>query len=343
MINKIFNLVLALIFLTLVLLFAYKQLKTPEILNVPILDSVASNNSNDKVSYNQNNKPAENNISNDKKQEILSKDDVNHLIEDYIMQKPEVIVASLEALHKTRMEESVKKANEYLKQNEELIEHEGSPPVLGNPDGDIQIVVFYDYNCSFCKKANENESKLIASDPGIKLILRPIPILGEGSFYATKVALALHKISGNNFDKIHNDLIQLKEINKSAVEKLLTKYDIDYNIVENEVNSYAAKQIINTNFEFAKKLGANGTPSYVINGNFVPGLISLDKLKSIITHIRATENASTVKKKEPAKQEESTGKKEEQAEQEESTVKKEEPVKQEEPAEQEESNGKKEE
>ncbi len=269
MIQKLFNFALALIFIILVILFAYKMTKTPDVVSASVHDSSAG-------------------LVAEKKDVVDAKDDMQQVIKDYIMNNPEVIVQSLEGLHNKKLAESTKKTSDYLEENKAQIEEAESPPVLGNPKGDIVIVAFYDYNCSFCKKANEYENEIISQDQGVKIILRPIPILGGTSGYAAKIALAVQKVSSNNFLNVHNELMQMKEITEENVKTMLAKYSIDYTLVENEVNSYSVKQIIAKNFDLAKELGIKGTPSYIINGNFAPGLIPTDKFKSIIVQLRAS-------------------------------------------------------
>ena len=272
MIQKLFNFALAIIFIILVILFAYKMTKTPEVVSASVHDSSTE-------------------LAVEKKAvvaTVASKDDMQQVIKDYIMNNPEVIMQSLEGLHNKKLAESTQKTSDYLQENKAEIEEAESPPVLGNPKGDIVIVAFYDYNCSFCKKANEYENEIISSDQGVKIILRPIPILGGTSGYAAKIALAVQKVSGNNFLKVHNELMQMKEITEENVKAMLAKYSVDYTLVENEVNSYSVKQILAKNFDLAKELGIKGTPSYIINGNFAPGLIPTDKFKSIIVQLRAS-------------------------------------------------------
>ena len=79
------------------------------------------------------------------------------MIKDYIMNNPEVIVQSLEGFHNKKLDESTRKTTDYLQKNKAQNEEAESPPILGNPNGDIVVVAFYDYNCSFCKKANDYE------------------------------------------------------------------------------------------------------------------------------------------------------------------------------------------
>ena len=63
-------------------------------------------------------------------------------------------------------------------------------PVLGNPDGDVTVVEFFDYNCPYCRQAAGEVQALLDADAGVRLIYREWPILGEGSLYAARAALA---------------------------------------------------------------------------------------------------------------------------------------------------------
>jgi protein-disulfide isomerase len=220
--------------------------------------------------------------------DTVAKDEIQQMIKDYIMNNPEVIMQSLEGFHNKKLDESTRKTTDYLQKNKAQIEEAESPPILGNPNGDIVVVAFYDYNCSFCKKANDYENEIIASDSGVKVVLRPIPILGGTSTYAVKIALAVQRVSSNNFLNVHNELMKMQEISEENVKTMLAKYSIDYSLIENEVNSYSVRQIIAKNFDLAKELGIKGTPSYIINGNFAPGLIPTEKFKSIIVQLRAS-------------------------------------------------------
>lgn len=284
MFQRIFNSILVLIFLILVALYAYKTLHKPQIISQKLTEKSADNTEpNSEWALDQDKNKSKEECT---KNPILSESEIKELVKDYIMSHPEDIVDSLEEMQKKKSQESQEKVEDYLKKNQKDIEATDYPPILGNPNGNISIVAFYDYNCSFCKKANKYTNEIISLDQEVKLILRPMPILGGTSMFAAKVALAIQKIAPEKFLDIHNTMMEMKLINKNTVKKLLEKHNIDYNLLDNEINSFYIKQLINNNFEFAKNLNIQGAPSYVINGNFIPGLISVQKFKTIISEIR---------------------------------------------------------
>jgi protein-disulfide isomerase len=274
MAQKLFNLLLVSIFIILVLIFSYKKLFTPEVITVPI----------EQLNTNEGSAPTSPHVS-----KSLSKADIEVIVKDYITNNPDVLINSLENMQKNKEKETTQKATEYLRDNRTAIETDSNPPILGNKDGDISIVVFYDYNCSYCKKANIETNKIISSDSGVKIILRPIAILGGTSLYAAKASLALQKAAKDHFPAIHNDIMRMQVINEESIKKLTEKYKIDYSIVENEINSYAIKQLITKNFDLARSLGISGAPSYIVNGIFIPGFIPEDKFKQIIMQIRSSD------------------------------------------------------
>jgi len=263
--QKIFNTILVLIFLGLVSLFVYKTLSNPEVVEVSI-DSNNKEATNSKAGFNE--------------------EQIKKIVKDYIINNPEVIIQAVENIQKKKLEESNQQSSSYLEDNLQAIEESKEPPILGNNSGEFKLVMFFDYNCSYCKKAHEYNKEIIKNYPTIKLVLRPLPILGEVSMYTAKVALAVHKISAEKFPLIHDGLMKTQPLNEANIKELLKKHEIDYALVENEINSYDIKQLVNHNFELAKNLGIKGAPSYIINGFFVPGLIDTEKFNLIMQQIK---------------------------------------------------------
>lgn len=274
MLKKTLNLILILIFAILLVLFIYKTIRKPQM--------VRTNNTVTNIITTEQEGVVENpNIQN------IPQEELQAAIKEYIINNPEEILGALENVQKQKTQTSIKKVQDYLAKNKEFIETIGYPPVIGNPEGDISIVMFYDYNCSYCTKANEYINNIIDIDPNVKLILRPTPILGGTSAYATKLALAVNKLAPEEFSDIHNEMLKMPLLNETTMRATFDKHDVDYDMIASEMNDQNIKHLIDKNFEIIRNLEIQGTPSYVINGMLVPGLLSLDKLKTIILEIRS--------------------------------------------------------
>ncbi len=217
---------------------------------------------------------------------MISKQEIESIVKEYLINNPEIMVTVAEELQRRKIEESSKKADDYIKENIEDVADEGNPPVFGNEKGDITVVLFYDYNCSYCKQANIEINKVLKEDPNVEFVMRPIPILGGSSMYSAKVALALSKISPENFHDIHNDMMKMRPVNQESIKAMVKKYEIDYAILENEINSFSIQKLINNNLELAKNIGLKGAPSQIINGNFIAGMLESDKYHLIFKEIR---------------------------------------------------------
>lgn len=268
--HSISSKILLIILILLIGLFAYKTLRAPnpiaETVNVTVNDSPPLTETESSSQFNEK---------------------IYGIIQEYLMNNPEVIIQAVEQFQKRKMQEMESKVSGYIKDNKAEIENSPSSPTLGKAEGDIIVTCFYDYNCSYCKKGDIFITQLITSDPNIKVILKPFPILGDSSIYAAKVALATYKIAPEKFNTVHNGLMDMKPISKEAVEKLLIDNGLDLSKVEDEMDSKELQNTIANNIKLAQNLKIQGVPAYVINGKLIPGMVDLNQLKKMIVAIRA--------------------------------------------------------
>ncbi|MDN3719546.1 thioredoxin domain-containing protein [Roseibium salinum] len=66
---------------------------------------------------------------------------------------------------------------------------------MGNPEGSVTLVEFFDYNCGYCKRAHADMVRLIEEDPDLRVVLKEFPVLGQGSVEAAQVAVAVNSIA----------------------------------------------------------------------------------------------------------------------------------------------------
>lgn len=267
--KKVFSTLLFIIFILTFAIFVYRSNLTPTV-----------------VKTSANSTAIEKDIEKAKNSDI-SKEEIGKIVKEYLLENPDVLYNVLEELQKRKADEQQQKASDYLKDNLEQITSEGMPPVMGSPDADITVVLFFDYNCNYCKQAHAHIKKVLETDKKAKFVLRPMPILGESSVYIAKTALALHKIAPGRFEEMHDKLMQTKSITPEFIKEMVESYGIEFKAVENEINSYAIKNLITQNYELAKNLGIRGAPSHIINGTFVPGLLEADKYEYIFKAMRA--------------------------------------------------------
>ncbi len=262
MFNKIIHSLITIVLVIVVAMFIYKKMNTPKYSTASL--------SSEAGKHGQNNSSA-----------IIKPEDLKNQIEEILVNNPEIIIKSLESMQKKKMQEMNNLATDFLKDNINSIKTKDTPPIIGSAKDSNYAVMFYDYNCGFCKKAQKVIDELIETED-IQIILRPMPILSENSIYLTKLALVVHKMNPEKFADFHNDLMNLSGASESKIQELMQKYEIDEEIVKNEINTQWVKQAIDTNMKFAKSLGIRGAPSYIVNGQFVAGFMDIKKFKTLI-------------------------------------------------------------
>ncbi|XVN40563.1 MAG: DsbA family protein [Rickettsia endosymbiont of Argas persicus] len=211
---------------------------------------------------------------------------VKEIIKNYLLNTPEVIIESIENFQKRKVQESEAKVGGYIKDNKIDIENSQNFPTIGNNESDITIVAFFDYSCSYCKKGDRSLNELLQNDPKVKILLRPLPILGDASEYLAKIALAVYKINPDKFKAIHGELMKIRSVSKESVEDLLNKNNLNATEIEETADSSEIKDLINQNMKIARNLKIQGVPAYVINSRLIPGSLDFPQLLNIIKEIR---------------------------------------------------------
>ena len=195
----------------------------------------------------------------------------------FITNNPELIKSALSDLNNQRDDEGRLQAFTLLRA------HDGET-VMGNPDGDITIYEFSDYNCGFCKRALPRMKSLLAEDGNIRLVIKEYPILAESSYDAA--TLALRAADQGKYEAVHTALMEWRgRINETVLTSIATKHGIEgFSIDRSETGQY--RQIIADNMRLGHLLGVEGTPAFIIDEIIVPGLIPKEQMKSLIAEVR---------------------------------------------------------
>ena len=120
--------------------------------------------------------------------DALDEGRVKELVYEAIRENPDIVMEALSTLQKRQAAAEATNASDFLAAERDVIERDPNAPVLGNPEGDVTVVEFFDYNCPYCRRAAPEVDALIAKDRNIRLVYREWPILGEGSVFAARAA-----------------------------------------------------------------------------------------------------------------------------------------------------------
>ncbi|MGH1330533.1 MAG: DsbA family protein [Paracoccaceae bacterium] len=210
-------------------------------------------------------------------------------IRAYLLQNPEVLMEAIAVLEKRQEEAQGVDDLALVATNAEAIFEDETSWIGGNPDGDITIVEFMDYNCGYCKKAHPEVSALLEADKNIRFIVKEFPILGETSVLGARFAIATRAVAGDAaYAQVHDTLMTLRGgISDKALDRVAKDLDLDANAIRKEMNSDATNAILQANSELAQRLAITGTPTFVMGENLVRGYVPLNAMQQIVDELRA--------------------------------------------------------
>jgi len=211
--------------------------------------------------------------------------EIETIIRNYLIAHPEVLEEAMAELNKRQAAAEAEKHEESVAQNSDTIFNSPRGVVLGNKDGDVTFVEFFDYNCGYCKRAMTDMLDLMKSDSKLKVVLKEFPVLSQGSVEAAQVAVAvrMQDPGGKKYLDFHQRLLGGRgAADKARAIAAAKEAGLDVARIEKDLASPEVRATIEENFKLAESMGMNGTPSYVIGKQVVIGAVGLEGLKEKI-------------------------------------------------------------
>lgn len=167
------------------------------------------------------------------------------------------------------------------------LERSPNAPVLGNPDGDVTLTEFFDYNCQFCKKMVSRVQQLIASDPQLRVVYREWPVFGEGSEFAARASLA--SLDRGKYWQMHAAMLTMKDrAVEATVMRTARKVGLDEAKLRRDMEAQHITDHIQLSFALADHMGLMGTPTFIAGDEGVFGEMSLAELQELVARARET-------------------------------------------------------
>jgi protein-disulfide isomerase len=215
--------------------------------------------------------------------------EIERVVHDYLIAHPEVLQEAMTELEKRQSVADAEKHKTAVKEHAKALFSSPRQVVLGNPNGNVTFVEFFDYNCGYCKRAMSDMLTLLKDDSNLKVVLKEFPVLGPGSVEAAQVAVAVHMQdkTGKKYLEFHQKLLGGRgAADKAHAFAVAKEVGLDMGRLEKDMSSPEVKATLEENFKLAEALGMNGTPSYVIGDNVVVGAIGLAGLQEKVNTTR---------------------------------------------------------
>lgn len=229
-------------------------------------------------------------FSSDQRQEI------ERIIREYIVSHPEVLQEAVAELEKRQAQAEAERQRSTIGAHRDALLNSPHHVTLGNPQGDVTLVEFFDYNCGYCKRALSDMLELLKTDTKLKIVLKEFPVLGPGSIEAAQVAVAarMQDKTGKKYLEFHQRLLGGRgQADKARALAAAKEAGFDVARIERDLGSPEVKATIEESMKLAESLGINGTPTYVIGDAVVPGAVGAANLKRQIEAARAAAASPT--------------------------------------------------
>lgn len=218
----------------------------------------------------------------------IGEDRIKELVLEAIRENPEIVLEAVQIIEARKNTAQAAASAQVLASKRETLEQDPNAPVLGNPDGDVTVVEFFDYNCPYCRRVKPHMEALLAADTNVRVVYREWPILGEGSVFAARAVLASRK--QGKYDEFHWAMMGLNgRAEEANVIRAAAQIGLDIAQLRQDMDAPKVAEHIETSMRLAGTLGFNGTPSFVIGETLVPGLIEADQMIKLVNQARAAE------------------------------------------------------
>lgn len=202
---------------------------------------------------------------------------VEKIVHDYILDHPEILPQAMENLQKRENAQALSGISDQV--------HAPYPgAVLGNPEGKVTLVEFTDFACSFCRQSVAEVEQLIAANPDLRVVVRELPILSPQSADAAKMALAAAE--QGKYAAFHSAMYAAGQPGPETIAAAAQTAGLDMDRARKTIADPRIEAELTRNVDFARRLGFNGTPSWIAGDALLSGAVGKDRLAEAIEKAR---------------------------------------------------------
>jgi protein-disulfide isomerase len=213
---------------------------------------------------------------------------IGEIVKEYLIQNPEVLQEAIAELEKRQQEAQRVAQSSALKESQEQLLNSPRGNVVGNPQGDVTLVEFFDYNCGYCKRALADLRDLMRKDGKLRVVLKDFPVLGPESVEASRVALAAkQQLKGERLFDYHAKLLETRgRVNGERAKALAKEMGLDMARLDRDVEGEDVRLALQENMSLGDRLGISGTPAFIIGEEIVPGAVGAEPLRKVVAGVR---------------------------------------------------------
>jgi len=208
-------------------------------------------------------------------------------VRTYLLKHPEIIDEAMQALRERQAAEAAAKTAQALKDHRDELLADPMSPVVGNPDGKVTVVEFFDYNCPYCRAAGPMVTELLEGNPDVRFVYKEFPTLAASSRFAARATLAARRQSPELYTVFHDRLMKATgRLDEDGVVQIAREAGVDVDHMRADMEDPAINKNIDGNIELARAIGVTGTPTFIIGDAMLVGAKPLQQMESAIADAR---------------------------------------------------------
>lgn len=222
------------------------------------------------------------------------KADIEAVVKDYLLANPEVLRDAMAELDRRDRAKAEAERERVLAEAGPQIFDSPHQTVIGNPNGKITLVEFFDYNCPHCRNIVSDLGRLMKANPDFRVVLKDYPILTPESEDVARIAIALRsQFKADKFWQFHQNLMASRGlVDKARALAVAKDLGADMAQLNKDLNGIEVNTTLDEVKKLADELNADGTPTFVIGDAVISGEQNFDELSALINNMRTCGKAS---------------------------------------------------
>lgn len=233
-------------------------------------------------------------VAQDKTVDPEEREKIEQIVQDYLLENPEIIAIAFRELQRRQ---TLARMGPQIEMYRGFLENEQNAAVLGNPNGDVTIVEFFDYRCGFCRRHFPEVMKLVKDDGNIRFLPRQFPILDRPnenpvSYIASRAALAAKR--QDKFEEFHVAAMTSEgSLTEDGIYAIAARVGLNIAKLKADMNDPLIIKNVQNTLAIGKDIGFEGTPGYIIGDDVVTGAGGYGRLLQAVNRARKATSSAT--------------------------------------------------
>jgi protein-disulfide isomerase len=203
-----------------------------------------------------------------------SRENLAEIVRAEIAANPKAIVDSVSLFAQTEKAKAAEgNERKVIEKKADIADAKGFP-IIGNPNGTVTLVYFFDSNCPYCKMVDQSLKNIVEKNSDVKIIHREIPILTKTSRLAAHIANIVWSKYPEKYATLHGLFMEHKGgLTEADIERLLkqaigeedtAKLLAGIENYEGDTAVHSANNRVQENLSIATTAGITGTPLLLV-------------------------------------------------------------------------------